>query len=282
MIRLIADSTCDLSPELRKRYGVDILPLNTNLGSRAYTDGVDITPEELYAWSDETKETPKTAVFSLEQAKDKFRPYLAQGDELICFSISESMSASGQVMRLAANELHAGDRIHVIDSQNLSTGIGLLVLMAADLIQKGLPAAEVVRQTEAARPFVRSSFIVDTMTYLHRGGRCSGAVALTGNLLRIHPRIVVENGAMHADKKYRGRLNHVLMEYAEDLKPSLEHARKNRVFVTHSGCDQEIEDSIVQFLADMHHFGEIHVTRAGSVISSHCGPNTLGILFITE
>ena len=282
MIRLLADSTCDLSRELTERYHVDIMPLNVNLGEEAHTDGVDITPQEIFAWSDQTRETPKTAVFSMEKVMKRFKFYLDNGDELICFSISEKMSASGQVMRLAAQELNATDRIHIIDSANLSTGIGLLILRTADLITEGLPIAEVVKQVEATKPLVRASFVVDTLTFLHRGGRCSGLASLMGSMLKIHPKIVVEGGAMKPDAKYRGSMQRVLNRYVEDLVPAMQKARRERVFVTHSCYGNDLPQTVIDMLKPMNLFDEILETNAGCVVSSHCGPNTLGVLFIAQ
>ena len=280
MVRLLSDSTCDLSPELVERYHVKILPLTVILGEQEYMDGVNITPSEIYAWSDKSKETPKTAVFSLEQVMEEFSAALGQNDELICFSISEQMSSSGQVMRMAAKELYAEDRIHVIDSRNLSTGVGLLILRAADLLAEGKSAEETVRIVKSIRDRVRASFVVDTMTYLHRGGRCSGIVALMGNALRIHPKIVVENGKMRPDSKYRGSMKHALTRYTEDLVPAMKHAEKTRVFITHSGCPRDIVDIVTEDVKALGYFDEILETRAGCVVSSHCGPSTLGVLFI--
>ncbi len=282
MIQILADSTCDLSPELVERYHIDILPLSVILGESVYTDGVDISQAEIYEWSDRTKETPKTAVFPVDKVVKKFRTYVERGDELICFCISESMSASGQVMRMAAEELNAADRIHVIDSQNLSTGIGLLILRAADLAAQGLPCDEVVRQVEATRSRVRASFVVDTLTYLHRGGRCSGAAALMGGMLKLHPKIVVENGGMRPDTKFRGSMKRSLDRYVEELMPAIRNAEPDRVFVTHTCQDQTLVEPVKETLRAMNYFGEILETRAGCVVSSHCGPNTLGVLFISK
>lgn len=282
MIRIVADSTCDLSPELIERYQVAILPLNVNLDEETYIDGINITPEELYVWSDKTKQTPKTSVFPVSSAIDVFSPMVKQGDELICFAISESMSASAQVMRMAAKELHAEDRIHVVDSANLSTGISLLILTAADLIAKGASVPEILDTVERKKPFVRSSFVVDTLTYLHRGGRCSGAAALVGNILKLHPTILVQNGKMEVGKKYHSGIFNVLKHYEKDLEPDLLQAEPERVFITHSGCKAEWAEELKASIAALNHFQEIHITHAGSVISSHCGPNTLGILFIEK
>ena len=282
MIRIFSDSTSDLSPELVERYQIHILPLNVNLDEETYIDGKTITPEEIYVWSDQTKKTPKTSVFPVSSAVSAFKPFILAGDELICFAISESMSASAQVMRMAAKELHAEDRIHVVDSANLSTGIALLVLTAADLIAQGADMEEILRVVEAKKPLVRSSFVVDTLTFLHRGGRCSGAAALVGNILKLHPTIMVRNGKMEVGKKYHSGIYNVLKHYEKDLEPDLLNAEPRRVFITHSGCKAEWVDELRASLASLNYFDEILETRAGCVVSSHCGPNTLGILYIEK
>ena len=184
------------------------------------------------------------------------------------------------VMRMAAEELDAEERIHIIDSENLSTGSGLLVIESAIMAAEGKSAKEIVEKIEHLKPLVRSSFIVDTLTYLHRGGRCSGVAALAGGALKLHPKIVVENGGMKPDKKYRGKMNSAILSYVKDLEPQLKNAKVDRVFITHSGCDAELIQTIYQSLEDLNYFKEILITRAGGVISSHCGPGTLGVLFI--
>ena len=282
MIKIIADSTCDLSPELVAKYDIGILPLHILLGEAEYEDGKTITPEQIFAWSDEHRTTPKTSAPSLAQAVDLFRLYLEKGYEIVTFSISNSMSTSGNVMRLAAEELGASDRITVIDSANLSTGIGLLVVEAAIMAQNGSTAAEISARMEALKPQVRASFVVDTLTYLYRGGRCNAVSAMAGSVLKLHPKIVVENGAMDASKKYRGKINSVIMTYVKDMEADLKSARPDRVFITHSGCDRAVVEEVRSYLERLGIFREIHETRAGGVISSHCGPGTLGVLFIAQ
>ena len=280
MVKIIADSTCDLSRELLEKYDVDILPLYIILGDREYEDGSGISPDEIYRWSDEQRTTPKTSACSLEKTLETFRPVLDEDREIVCFSISDSMSTSGNVMRMAAEELGASDRVHVVNSENLSTGIGLMVIEAAILARQGRTAAEIVRHVEALRPRVRASFVVDTLVYLHRGGRCSGLAALLGGTLKLHPRILVENGRMIPGKKYRGRMSHVLMHYATEMENELRAAKPDRVFITHSGCDEADVEAVRSYLQSLNHFSEVLITRAGGVISSHCGPGTLGVLFI--
>lgn len=282
MVKIISDSTCDLSPELVAKYEIDILPLHILLGEEEYEDGKNITPEQIFAWSDEHRTTPKTSAPSLAAAVELFRPYAEEGREIVCFSISGSMSTSGNVMRLAAEELEATDRIRVVDSANLSTGIGLLVIEAAIMAQNHHTAAEIAFAMEALKLNVRASFVVDTLTYLYRGGRCNAVAAMAGGVLKLHPRIVVENGAMNASKKYRGKIASVILSYVKDMEDSLKNARPDRVFITHSGCDRAIVEEVRSYLEGLGIFQEILETRAGGVISSHCGPGTLGVLFIAK
>ena len=281
-VKIISDSTCDLSQELVEKYGIDILPLHILLGDAEYRDGKDISPDSIFAWADENRATPKTSAPSLEDAVTLLRPYVEEGREVICFSISGSMSTSGNVMRLAAEELDASALVTVIDSENLSTGIGLLVIEAAILAEQGHSAAEITAAIQDIIPKVRASFVVDTLVYLWRGGRCNAVAALAGSALKLHPKIVVENGAMHATKKYRGKINAAIMSYVKDLETDLKAARTDRVFITHSGCSREVVEEVRAYLNSLHVFREIHETRAGGVISSHCGPGTLGVLFIAN
>ena len=280
MVKIISDSTCDLSPELIAKYDIDILPLHILLGEDEYEDGKNITPEQIYSWSDENKTTPKTSAPALTDAIELFKPYIDEGREIVCFSISSSMSTSGNVMRIAAEELEAEDCITVIDSANLSTGIGLLVIEAAIMAQNNHTVEEIVSAIEALKPNVRASFVVDTLTYLYRGGRCNAVSAMAGGVLKLQPKIVVENGAMNASKKYRGKINSAIMTYVKDMEDDLKAARPDRVFITHSGCDRTIVEEVHSYLENLGVFSEILETRAGGVISSHCGPGTLGVLFI--
>lgn len=282
MVKIIADSTCDLSPELIKQYNVDIIPLHIILGDQDFEDGKGISPDELFAWSDANKQTPKTAASTADSCMAAMAPYIAKGMDIICFSISEKMSTTFNSMRLAVEELNAKEHVAVIDSANLSTGIGLLVLEAAIMAQQGKELKEIVPVIESMREQVRASFVVDTLTYLHRGGRCSGVAALVGSTLKLHPLIAVENGKMQPGKKFRGKMNRVIDSYVREMEDDLKSARPERVFITHSGCEQEVVQAVYDYLESLGHFKEILITRAGCVISSHCGPGTLGVLFITN
>lgn len=281
-VKIIADSTCDLSKELLERYHITIVPLHIVLGEEEYKDTVEITPDEIYQWSNEHNAAPKTSAIAFSDIMDLFEQYGKDYDEIVCFSISGQMSTTVNVMRMAAEELHMEDRVFVVDSENLSTGIGLLVLEAAIKAQNGLSGKEIAAYMETLKPYIRSSFVVDTLTFLHRGGRCSGVAALAGSALKLHPKIVVEQGAMKPDKKYRGKISSAIQHYVKDLEPMLKNARTDRIFITHSGCEDSLIQSIRQEIEGLEMFDEILITRAGGVISSHCGPGTLGVLFIEK
>ena len=282
MVKIIADSTCDLSQELLTKYDISILPLHVLLGEEEYLDGRTITPDQIYSWSDAHKTTPKTSAPSLVEAMELMKPYVEEKREIVCFSISDEMSTSGNVMRLAAEELSAQQLVTVINSANLSTGIGLLVIEAAIMAGNGATGKEIAERMEELKPLVRASFVVDTLTYLHRGGRCSGVAALAGSALKLHPKIIVENGRMTPQKKYRGKIERVILDYVRDLEQDLKSAKKERVFITHSGCDAVVVEAVRSYLEGLQVFDEILETRAGGVISSHCGPGTLGVLFIAQ
>ncbi len=281
-VKVLADSTCDLSKELVEKYDIEIIPLHIVLGEAEYKDGEDIGPDEIYQWSDANRTTPKTSAVSIADVMDMYKKYQKEYDEIVVFSISSKMSTTVNVMQMAAEELEIEDRVFVVDSENLSTGIGLLVIEAAIMAQEGKSGKEIAECVAALRPYVRASFVVDTLTYLHRGGRCSGVAALAGGALKLHPKIVVSDGSMKPDKKYRGKIGKVILDYAKELEEALWEAKKERVFITHSGCDESIVESVRQYLKELDYFDEILVTRAGGVISSHCGPGTLGVLFIAN
>lgn len=280
MIRIFSDSTSDLGPELIERHHVTIIPLHVLLGEEDFLDGVTTSPMEIYKWSDEHKTTPKTAAPGLGEVMDAFRPVLEAGDEIIAFSISFDMSSSGQVMKLAAEELGYADKVSVIDSRELSSGVGHEVIEAAIMAEEGLSREEIVERINALIPRVSASFVVDTLTYLYRGGRCSGVAALAGSLLKLHPEILVTEGKMIPGKKYRGKLMSVVQEYVKSREEELLKAKPDRIFITSSlGTDEENKWT-KEYLESLHHFKEIHITGASGVISSHCGPGTLGILYI--
>ena len=247
----------------------------------SYSDGIDVSPQDIFRWSDQTEKTPKTSAPSLQEAMDLFEKTVEDGDELICFAIGSHFSSSYNVMRLAAEELEIDDRTYVVDSETLSCGIGLLILEAAKLAEEGLKAADIYDRIEELKKKVNCSFIVDTLTYLFRGGRCDGLSMMVGSALQLHPKLCVENGVIHSTKKYRGRMNRVINEYMYDLMHQIENADRKNIFIIDSGCDQSTLSEIRKFI-DTRDFENVHVVKAGGVISSHCGPGAFGLMFLNR
>lgn len=280
-IKIVADSTCDLSNDLLEAFDIGVIPLMISMGDITKKDGTEVSPNEIYKWSDETGQTPKTAAPTIGDAITFLEPFMKEEMDIIFFGISESMSATCNIMRLVGQNL-GYKRLFVVDSKNLSTGIGLQVLRAADLARNGRSAEDIIKDNHDINSKVRASFVIDTLTFLHRGGRCSGVTALLANTLKLKPEIIVKDGKMVVGKKYRGNIKSALLKYVQDRKNQLLSADSDRIFITHSGCAPEVIDDIKQYLEDLNIFKEVLVTRAGGVISSHCGPNTLGILYISN
>lgn len=277
-VKIIADSTCDLSDELLVRYDISIIPLNIVLDMVSYCDKEEITVEELFKWAEENRKIPKTAAPSIEKAISVIKPYVDAGRDIIFIGISEDMSMTCNVIRLIREELDYS-RIFVINSMSLSTGIGLQILRAARLAQEGKTADEIIAEIESTRSKVRASFVVDTMEYLAMGGRCSSVAALLASTLKIKPMIEVAHGKMGVAKKYRGNIDKVIIKYVQDLSEKLKNAEPEIVFITHSPCNADIVEKVREYLQNMNYFTEIAETNAGGTISCHCGPGTLGVLF---
>jgi DegV family protein with EDD domain len=276
---IASDSTCDLGPALIARYGIQIVPLSVNLGDKVYTDGVDIDPDMIYRHYEEKRELPKTAAPNVLDFETFYQKYTAQGYAVVMFTISSTMSSTYNNARLAALDF---EDVYAVDSCNLSTGGGLLVVAAAEMAKNGTSAAEIAKTCEELTGKVDASFVIDSLEFLHKGGRCSAVAAFGANLLRLKPCIVVKGGKMSVGGKYRGKYGDVLLKYVADRIGDGSEIELDRIFVTHAGCDREIVDACVAKVKELAPFGEVHVTRAGCTISSHCGRNTLGVLFIRK
>ncbi len=279
-VKIISDSTCDFTPELCERYNVGIIPLHVLLGDKVYTDGVDIDPDMIFNWADENKKTPNTSMPTPAEAMKVFEDALSEYEEIVAFTISASMSGSYQVFCEAAKNLGKEDKIFVVDSANLSTGIALMLVEAALMAKAGDSGETIAARMEELKSRVRSSFVVDTLMYLYRGGRCSGVSALVGGALHLHPRIYVEDGEMKVGRKYRGGIDRVIMNYVHDMEDELKAAEPARAFITSAGCPEETKTAVTDYLGSLDHFDEIIVCPAASVVSSHCGPGTLGVMYI--
>lgn len=278
-ILITSDSTCDLSAELKERYNIKTIPLGITLGTEVYRDGIDITPDDIYAHHAKTGELPKTTASNVGECIDFFKPFVDDGYTVIHFTISSSMSSTYNNTCMAASEF---DNVYVIDSKNLSTGGGLLVIAAAEMAKSGMAATDIVSEIEKLTACVDASFVIDSLDYLYKGGRCSALSVLGANLLKLKPCIEVKNGSMGVGKKYRGVYGTVLKQYAQERLQNPDDIDTSRVFVTHAGCDAQIVEDIVNQVKETGLFKEVFVTRAGCTISSHCGANTLGVLFIRK
>ena len=278
-IIISSDSTSDLSAELKEKYGIKIIPLGVTLGTDVYRDGVDITPDDIYAHHEKTGELPKTTATNVGEGIEYFEELTKDGDAVIHFTISSSMSSTYNNSCMAAEDF---DNVYVIDAANLSTGSGLLVVAAAEMAEQGMEAAQIVEEIEKLKPCVDASFVIDSLEYLHKGGRCSTLAMMGANLLKLKPCIEVKNGSMGVGKKYRGMYGRVLAEYVDERLQNVDDIDTSRVFVTHAGCKPEIVDAVVEQVKSKGIFDEVLLTRAGCTVSSHCGANTLGILFIRK
>ncbi len=276
-IIITSDSTTDLSPELIERYGIKTLPMGITLGDKMYRDGVDIKPDDIYEHQRKYGELPKTCATNVGECADFFKQFVDEGYSVVHFTISAEMSSTYSNATIAAGDF---DNVFVVDTRNLSTGGGLLLLAACDMIKEGKSAKEIAEECRNLALCVDASFVIDSLEYLYKGGRCSALSVLGANLLKLKPCIEVKGGVMGVGKKYRGKFSEVLKQYAEDRLADKSDLVPTRVFVTHAGCADDVVESIVELVKSKGIFEEIFVTRAGCTVSSHCGANTLGVLFI--
>ena len=278
-VMITADSTCDLSEELLNRYNVKILPLTILLGEESFLDGAHYTPDDMYSRYRADGTLPKTAAPSLQQLNEFFAPILAEGYEIVHLDISSELSSTFNNARIVSTELSG---VYVVDSRMLSTGVGLLVIEGAECRDKGMSAAEIAEHLTALTEKVDTSFVLDTLEFMWKGGRCSGVAALGANLLKLKPALEMKDGKLGVYKKYRGSINSVYRQYITE-RLSGKQVRPGHVFITESGeIDQSVIDELEALVRQLIPVKEIHHTIAGCTVSSHCGPKTLGVLFINE
>lgn len=280
---IVTDSTADLSPELVRANHLRVVPLLVHFGATSFQDGVDLDTPRLFQLVAENKRLPQTSSPSPETFRATFAEATADGSNAIFIGISSRLSATFQNATIAAGML-PHNRVRIFDSANLSTGIGLLALHACDLVREGKTVDEVIAALEQARPQIRTSFMVDTLEYVHMGGRVSGVQALVGSLLRIRPVISVVDGALVVTAKLRGHrqkgLDWMLEGFADDVKQG--RVRPNRIFITHTGVHDDALRMASEVRRIMPDVQEVLETDAGSVIGSHCGPGTIGILYMLK
>ena len=279
-VKIVSDSTCDLSPELIEQYQIALVPLTVTLGTESFADGITVHPEDLYAYYNVHKTLPKTAAPTPLDFQTEFEKWTSQDYEIVCFTISSEFSSSFVNARLAASELNG---VYVVDSRNLSTGVGLQVLRAAEWARDGVSAEEIAARLEDLRTRVEASFIINTLEFLWKGGRCSGVAALGANVLRLKPCIDVADGRMVVGKKLRGDLSSCIETYVRTRLENRTDLDLSRIFITHSGMtDPQMIEIARKAVEAAQHFDEILVTHANCTVCTHCGPNTIGVLFIRK
>lgn len=280
-VRIIADSTCDLSQELVTRYGITIMPLYVSLGDVSYRDGVNITAADIFRYVDSGGGLPKTAAVTAADFLDCIDSVRKEhpDDEIILITISSEFSSCYQNAALAAE---SAEGVWAVDSRNLSTGFGHVVLTAAELAEEGLSAQEITEKLQEIIPLVDASFIVNRLDYLRKGGRCSAIAALGANLLKRKPCIAVQDGKMTVVKKYRGSYEKCVEQYVRDRLAEPDKAVQHRIFITHAAASAEAVQTADRTIREIAPFDAITETTAGCTVSSHCGPGTLGVLFIRK
>jgi len=279
-IKILSDSTCDLTPEQVADLGIEIIPVEVILGTDAYLDGIEVKPEDLFEYYKKSGQLPKTSATNSERYKEYFSKYQQEGYKIIHFNISSKASAMHNNANAAAAEL--GGDIFVVDSKSLSGGQGLIIYKAVDLIREGKSYAEICEILKTLPDRVQTSFVLDTLEFLHKGGRCSLAALMGAKVLKLHPYISMVDGQLKAKKKYAGNMTRCLTSYVRDLSAEYRSYDKTRCFITHTISDQALVDLVISLTKELFEFDEIYESVAGSTVSAHCGPNTIGLLFINE
>lgn len=278
-VLITADSTCDLSQELLERFQIKTIPLTIQLGEDSFLDGQGFTPELMYKRYRQDGTLPKTSACSIQQFIDFFSQFTQAGYEVVHLDISSELSCSYANARLAAQELEG---VYPVDSQMLSTGVGLLAIEGAECRDKGMNAAEIARHLDALKEKVDTSFVLDTLEFMWKGGRCSAVASLGANLLKLKPALEMKEGKLGVYKKYRGSIATVYRQYIKERLAG-KSICPGHVFITESGeIDEATIAELEALVRELIPVKEIHHTTAGCTVSSHCGPKTLGVLFINE
>ncbi len=278
-IKIMSDSTCDLSAELVAKYDIGIVPLIVVKDGQQYRDGVTITPAEIFAHVAAGGDLCSTAALSMGEYEEEFSKYAGQYDGILHISISSEFSSSYQNACLAAGEF---SNVRVVDSRNLSTGQGLVVLKACQLAQTCQSLEQLQQQLQEFTSKVEASFLLDQLDYMVKGGRCSTVVALGANLLNLKPCIEVIDGKMSVVKKYRGRYSKCLASYVADRLSGREDLDKGTLFVTRTPVSDECLEAVAQEVSKYNDFENTYWNEAGCTVSCHCGPSTLGVLFVRK
>lgn len=280
-VKIIVDSCADLTKELYAKYDIDIVRSKVLLEGKTFIDGVNLTLEELYASVKKTGQLPHTSAPSPVEFEEMFKKYIDDGCDIVYVGLGDKLSTTFQSAFIAKQNFPE-DRIYLVNTKTLSSAIGLVAIKAAELAKEGVSAKEIAEKCDACVPNVTAQFAVETLDYLHKGGRCSGAAMLVGHILHIHPYIKVVDGSLIVYKKVRGPMRIAINEQINELKLVKGKLDLGYVMITHAGCDDDVVAYAKSEVAKLVPEDKILITRAGSVIASHCGYGTIGILYITK
>lgn len=280
-VKIICDSTCDLSEEQIKEYDIEIMPLYINIKDKSYRDNVDITVNDLYKYVNETGELPKTSALTIGDYIDTFKKCIDRGYDVLYTGISSGLSSSYNNSLIAIDELGAKEYCYSFDSKNLSTGIGLLILKVVEMRDAGMDCKTIYEKINEIVPNVRSQFIIDRFDYLHKGGRCSSMARIFGTMLKIKPLITVREGKMTVAEKPHGKKIKGLEALLRFLERDKDNLDLSTVFITHTMADSDAL-YLKEKILENYNFKNLYITNAGSTIASHCGPGTIGILYIVN
>lgn len=276
-IAITLDSACDLTKEIIDEYSFKTIPFGVNMGDRFFYDG-EISTLEIFEWADSNKSLPKTNAVNEDAFNRFFGEILQTYDAIIHFDISSEMSSAYNNAVSASKNFN---NVYVIDSRTLSTGMGLLAIYAKNLADKNLPIEQIVELVKARIPNVQASFVLERLDYLHRGGRCSSVALLGANLLKIRPQIEVADGKMGSTNKFRGKMPKCVTDYCNAVFNKYNNPDKSVIFITHSQAPEDMINAAKEVVGE-YGFEKVYITTAGCTISSHCGKNTLGILYIND
>lgn len=275
---ITADSSSDIPAAALEKYSIPVLPFYITIGDETYRDGLDFDRTMLYKKVEETGILPQTASLAPGVFSEFFAEHKKNADALVHFSVGSKLSSSFQSAKLAASEM---ENVFVVDTKNLSSAEALAIIHGAELAEKGLDGKTIAEECAAFCDRCDASFVLDKLDYMKKGGRCSAATALGANLLGIKPSLAMHDGKLELDKKYRGKMHVVIQKYIHDRIEAVTPDPK-RIIIANSGVDAEVLEVAVDTVKSLGIFEEILLSDAGCVISSHCGPGTLGILFVKK
>lgn len=278
-VKIVADSTCDLNPELLTRYQIEVIPLNVNLGDKTYLDGVDIHTPDLFEYYKATGKLPTTSAPTPAYYEEFYSKWTQEGWEVVHFSISSELTVTPNIAKMAAEKF---GNVFPVDSRSVSCGMGILAVRAAELRDEGLSGEEIRKRILEMTGKVCTIFVISTLLYMYKGGRCTGVQALGANLLNLKPSIEVDNGKMAVTKKYRGKLETVVCEMIKDHLQGAENLDLSKLMIVNYDAGDKVLESAAIKIKEYQDFQEIHINPCGCSVSVHCGPGTFGIIYMVK